>query len=125
VVSKQVAHPGLVDEADFIAAQRVSAVQGPANGSVRRYLLVGLLRCGHCGRRLHSHWVHGQPGYRCRHGRTSANPRSSRARSLYLREVVVLERINAAFAHDAEFPTNLTVIAEWLLAAAANRGIPL
>jgi hypothetical protein len=50
---------------------------------------------------------------------------ATRARSLYLREVVVLERINAAFAHDAEFPTNLTVIAEWLLAAAANRGIPL
>jgi hypothetical protein len=36
--------------------------------------LTGLLVCEVCGRRLDGHWVHGNPGYRCRHGSTSAHP---------------------------------------------------
>ena len=35
----------LVSEADFVAAQAVSAPRGPAGLATRRYLLAGLLRC--------------------------------------------------------------------------------
>ncbi|MEV4734765.1 zinc ribbon domain-containing protein [Saccharopolyspora sp. NPDC049426] len=35
-------------------------------------LLAGLVVCGACDRRFDSHWAHNRPGYRCRHGRTSA-----------------------------------------------------
>ena len=62
VVSKAVTHPALVSEADFVAAQRVRAERAIGDGGRRRYLLRGLLRCGHCGRRMDSHWVHERPG---------------------------------------------------------------
>jgi site-specific DNA recombinase len=39
---------------------------------VHRYQLTGLLVCGLCGRRLEGHWVNRRPGYRCRHGHTTA-----------------------------------------------------
>jgi len=71
VISARPAHPALVSEADFIAAQDASAPRGPAGTATRRYLLAGLLRCGVCGRRLESAWSNGKPAYRCRHGYTS------------------------------------------------------
>jgi site-specific DNA recombinase len=52
VISKQLAHPSLVSEHDFIAAQNMTAPRGPAGPATRRYLFAGLLRCGRCGRRL-------------------------------------------------------------------------
>ncbi len=72
VISRRPAHPALVSEADFIAAQDASAGRGPAGPAARRYLLAGLLVCGRCGRRLESAWSTGKPAYRCRHGYTSA-----------------------------------------------------
>jgi hypothetical protein len=66
------AHPALVSEAGFIAAQDITAGRGPAGPAARRYLLAGLLACGQCGRRLESSWSNGRPAYRCRHGYTSA-----------------------------------------------------
>ncbi|MEV8516615.1 recombinase family protein [Dactylosporangium sp. NPDC051484] len=87
VISKQVAHPALVSEADFIAVQQVSALPAPRGGGRRRYRLVGLLRCGLCGRRLESCWSHGRPAYRCQHGHSSATPRGpDRSRNVYVRE---------------------------------------
>ena len=56
VISKRPAHPALVSEADFIAAQDATAPRGPAGPAVRRYLLAGLLACGRCGRRLKWAW---------------------------------------------------------------------
>src|ERR1035437_6071376 len=56
VISKHPAHPALVSEADFIAAQDATAPRGPAGPAARRYLLAGLLACGRCGRRLESAW---------------------------------------------------------------------
>jgi len=56
VMSRQLAHPALVSEADFIAAQEITALPPPACGGVRRYQLVGLLRCGLCRRRMESCW---------------------------------------------------------------------
>jgi len=75
VISDRPAHPALVSEPDFIAAQDVNAARRPApqGGPVlRRYLLAGLLSCGVCGRRMESAWSNGRPAYRCRHGRSSA-----------------------------------------------------
>jgi len=76
VISARPAHPALVSEADYIAAQDVNAARGPSpEGHLtgpgrRRYLLAGLLACGVCGRRLESAWSNGKPAYRCRHGYT-------------------------------------------------------
>ena len=55
VISRRPAHPALVSEADFIAAQDVNAARGPsprgdlAGPERRRYLLAGLLVCGRAG----------------------------------------------------------------------------
>jgi site-specific DNA recombinase len=102
VISRQRAHPPLVSEADFIAAQNVSAVRGPAPGSglaapsPRRYLLAGLLMCGGCGRRMESAWSNGKPAYRCRHGHTTASARHpDRPRNAYVREDRILPHLPA------------------------------
>src|SRR5947209_5277957 len=70
VISRKPAHPALVSEADFIAAQDISAARGPAPGAglpvprMRRYLLAALLPCGDCGRRMESPWPNGKPADR-------------------------------------------------------------
>lgn len=97
VISKQLAHPALVSEADFVAVQEITALPGPHDGGQRRYQLVGLLRCGMCGRRLESSWSHGRPAYRCRHGHSSAHPRGpDRSHNVYVREdtmIMVIRRL--------------------------------
>jgi DNA invertase Pin-like site-specific DNA recombinase len=103
VISARPAHPGLVSEADFIAAQAVNAARGPvppndpgASEGRRRYLLAGLLTCGTCGRRMESAWSNGKPAYRCRHGHTSANiPGPDRPKNSYVREDKVLAQLPA------------------------------
>ncbi|MEU4745367.1 zinc ribbon domain-containing protein [Actinosynnema sp. NPDC023658] len=65
------------------------------NNEAREYLFAGLLRCGVCSRRMDSHWVHGRPGYRCRHGHTG--PRSEHTpATLYLREDHLITRLGHA-----------------------------
>jgi hypothetical protein len=88
VISRNPAYPALVSEADFIAAQDISAARGPAPAAgpaaprKRRYLLARLLVCGGCGRRMESAWSNGKPAYRCRHGHTSASrPGQGRAKN--------------------------------------------
>jgi site-specific DNA recombinase len=99
VISQKIVHPPLVTERDFVAAQAIRAARPTADGDVRIYLLAGLLRCGECGRRMDAHWVHGRPGYRCRHGHTSSrSPNTRRAKSLYVREDHVLARLPALLA---------------------------
>lgn len=94
VISKTLAHPVLVSEDDFVAAQAITATPAPADRTTRTYTLVGLLRCRTCGRRMDSHWVHQRPGYRCRHGHTSAKPLApDRPKTLYLREDHILARL--------------------------------
>jgi hypothetical protein len=102
VISARPAHPALVSEDDFIAAQGVSAARGPAPAGGpavpgrRRYLLAGLLVCGTCGRRMESTWSNGKPAYRCRHGRTKAlGPDPGRPRNAYVREDRVLPHLPA------------------------------
>jgi site-specific DNA recombinase len=102
VISDRPAHPALVSEDDFIAAQDVSAARGPApeTGPAvprrRRYLLAGLLVCAACGRRMESAWSHGKAAYRCRHGHTSAAPPDQgRPGNAYVREDRVLPQLPA------------------------------
>ncbi|GAA2903129.1 putative recombinase [Actinoplanes cyaneus] len=74
VVSAESTHPALVSDEDFAVVQQITAIGVPQDGLARRYALTGLLICGVCGRRMSAHWTHGKPGYRCRHGHTSAHP---------------------------------------------------
>lgn len=103
VMSNAVTHPALVTERDFVAAQQVRAERATANGEKRTYLLRGLLRCGHCGRRMDAHWVHQRAGYRCRHGYRSTTSRPLDApESIYLREDEILQRITARISLGVE-----------------------
>ena len=109
VISRKRAHPPLVSEADFIAAQNVSAARGPAPGSslaarsLRRYLLAGLLVCGGCGRRMESAWSNGKAAYRCRHGHTTAaRPGPGRMKNAYIREDRILPHLSALHLQLAE-----------------------
>ncbi len=87
VISRHAAHATLVSEQDFVAAQAITAAPRPDTGETRTYLLAGLLRCGLCGRLLDSHWVYRSPGYRCRHGHTSAHmPMPDRPKNIYVRQ---------------------------------------
>jgi site-specific DNA recombinase len=96
VISKQPAHPALVSEANFIAAQDTAAPRGPVGPAARRYLLAGLLACGRCGRKLESAWSNGKPAYRCRHGYTSATrPELARPKNTYVREDQILPHLAA------------------------------
>ncbi len=103
VISVRPAHPALVSEADFIAAQAVNAARGPAPrgdpgppAGGRRYLLAGLLTCGTCGRRMESAWSNGKPAYRCRHSHTSAvSPDPARPKNAYVREDKILPQLPA------------------------------
>jgi site-specific DNA recombinase len=110
VISARPAHPALVSEADYIAAQDASAPRGPAGPATRRYLLAGLLRCGRCGRRLESAWSNGKPAYRCRHGHTGATrPDPGRPKNLYVREDQILPHLAAlAILHADDGPLRRT-----------------
>ena len=111
VISRRPAHPALVSEADFIAAQDISAARGPAPRDDvsmpenRRYLLAGLLVCGTCGRRMGSAWSNGKPAYRCRHGHTTAAaPDPGRPKNAHVREDRILPRLAALHALITETP---------------------
>lgn len=92
-ISSGLAHTPLVGVRDFLAAQTVRTRPDDVDHR-SEYVLAGLVRCGLCGRRMDSHWVHGRPGYRCRHGFTSAQKRPANApRRLYWREDRLLERL--------------------------------
>ncbi|MFJ5533410.1 hypothetical protein [Streptomyces sp. NPDC093261] len=70
IVSALPAHPAPVSEADFDTVQNARIRRETVPG--RTCLLAGLLCCGVRDRRMASHWSHDRPGYRCRHGHTSA-----------------------------------------------------
>jgi DNA invertase Pin-like site-specific DNA recombinase len=92
-------HPALVDEATFLAVQGMRAARPTQHGDTRTYVLAGLVRCQLCARRLDSHWVNGRPGYRCRHGHTSARNRPpGLAKNVYVREDHLLDDLRARFA---------------------------
>ena len=88
IISAAPAHPALISEADFVAVQGMRATREDAK---HPYQLAGLLRCALCGRTFEGHWVNHVPGYRCRHGHTSATtPDPDRPKNTYLREDRIL-----------------------------------
>lgn len=109
-VSAQTVHPALISEADFRAAQVITAAAQPQDGSVRRYQFTGLLVCGVCGRRLQPHWVHGHPGYRCRHGQTSAHHPTDHPPWIYWSERNIVRQLAAT----GQIPAEVTSEVEYL-----------
>ncbi|MEV6823391.1 recombinase family protein [Amycolatopsis sp. NPDC051102] len=94
-LSAKVAHPALVTEQDFVAAQQIRATRPATDGRTRRFALAGLIHCGVCDRRLDSHWNHGRPTYRCRHGHTSTQRAGQpRPKTLYIREDHLVDEIS-------------------------------
>jgi len=94
VISEHAAHEALVNEHDFVVVQEIRAARPAEDGSTRTYLLAGLLRCGVCRRRMDAHWVHDRPGYRCRHGHSSARSAdAARPKNLYVREDHALAKL--------------------------------
>jgi DNA invertase Pin-like site-specific DNA recombinase len=99
VISKQIVHPPLVTEQDFVAAQAIRAARPTEDGTTRVYRLAGLVCCRPCGRRMDAHWVNNRAGYRCRHGYTSAQQAvPDRAKNLYVREDHILASLPAHLA---------------------------
>jgi site-specific DNA recombinase len=93
VISEKQAHPALVSEADFVAVQ---SIHPDKTAPERTYQLAGLLRCGHCRRRMESCWSNGRAAYRCRHGHSSTTPRDAyRTPNAYVREDQVLAHLQA------------------------------
>jgi DNA invertase Pin-like site-specific DNA recombinase len=97
--SDKVTHAALVDEATFLTIQGMRAARPTQDGGTRKYILTGLVQCQVCGRRLDSHWVNGRPGYRCRHGHTSARNRPPElAKNVYVREDHLLNELRVRLA---------------------------
>ncbi|GLY32383.1 recombinase family protein [Kineosporia sp. NBRC 101731] len=95
VISIRAAHPALVSPEDFLAVQGMHTERSnDTSNRSRTYRLASLVRCNNCLRKMDSHWVHGRPGYRCRHGHRSSRPTQSGTDStLYLREDELLDRL--------------------------------
>ncbi|MFJ7212855.1 recombinase family protein [Amycolatopsis sp. NPDC098790] len=94
-LSAKVAHSALVTEQDFITAQQIRATRTASDGQPRQFALAGLIHCGVCDRRLDSHWNHGRPTYRCRHGHTSTQRAGQlRPKTLYVREDHLVDAIS-------------------------------
>ena len=86
-VSPEIVHPPLVSNADWLAAQEISALATPKDGNRRRYRFTGLVICGLCGRRAEGHRAHDRARYRCRHGHTSSSDaQPGRFKTLYVRD---------------------------------------
>jgi DNA invertase Pin-like site-specific DNA recombinase len=110
VISRRPAHPPLVSEQDFVAVQAITAIPRPDTDETRTYLLVGLLRCGLCGRLLDSHWVYRRPGYRCRHGHTSAHgSKVERPKNIYVRQDTAIAYAAAQLGMPLDNPEQIAV----------------
>ena len=99
-ISAPGAHPALVSEADFLCAQRITALAVPDDGNPYRYQLTGLVVCGLCGRRAEEHWAHGRARYRCRRGHTSgSDAHPDRLKTFYVRQDQLIGPARTQLAH--------------------------
>ncbi|GHJ49067.1 hypothetical protein Cs7R123_64090 [Catellatospora sp. TT07R-123] len=104
--SERVAHPPLVTMEVFVAVQDVIAAPRRDTEKVgstpRLYRLVGHMYCEFCERSMESHWSHGKPAYRCKHGVRNRNaPVQERVKQFYVREDEVLRRL--AWCNSPDF----------------------
>ncbi|MFC7535396.1 recombinase family protein [Actinoplanes sp. GCM10030250] len=104
VISSQRMHTALISDADFPAAQTVTALPRRGESEIRRYRLTGFLICTVCTRRLEGHWVHGRASYRCRHGRTSAQTPGNRPRAVYWAEKRILDTLLYTLGYQGQLP---------------------
>ena len=92
------AQPALIDEPSWELAQQVRC-QRSETRTGRTYLLAGLLRCAHCGKRLESAWNNGRATYRCKHpaiaGETDAGSSITTPPTLSVREDQILNHLPA------------------------------
>jgi site-specific DNA recombinase len=101
VWSAEPAHQPLVSRETFQAVQaRMHPASPPkprkARPGARVYPLRGRLRCQLCDRRLQGQWIRGEAYYRCRYQAEYATAVGfDHPRSVYLREVDLLPRIDA------------------------------
>lgn len=82
----RLAHTPLISQTDYPAAQAIRT-----NPDTRRrprpYVPAGRTAAlSTVWAADESHWMHGRPGYRCRHGHTSAKPAAATRPTVYLRE---------------------------------------
>lgn len=91
MISTEIVHDVLVTEQDFVAVQGMRAARADAKHA---YLLIGLLMCSLCGRRMEGAWSNGCAAYRCRHGHSSAaKPSRDRVRHAFVKESHLLARL--------------------------------
>lgn len=102
-MSDRVTHAPLVDDAVFLAVQRLSVSRQNHDGARREYAFAGLVVCELCGGRMDAHWVHGRAGYCCRHGYSTSTPRPAGAhRNVYVREDHLARGMNSCFVRMRE-----------------------
>ena len=99
VWSERQTHQALVNLEQFEAAQLV--FQGSQRAHVRRertkrgpYVLSGMMRCGICSRRMQGSWNHNQPYYRCRFPAEHAVTEQQHAKTVYVKEAVILPAVD-------------------------------
>ncbi|WP_233620460.1 recombinase family protein [Amycolatopsis sp. WAC 01416] len=93
-ISEHLAHAPLVDDATFVAVQRIRADRRTKDGSTRKYALAGWWPAGYVVVGWTRIGCMGVRGYRCRHGYTTATPRPAHApRNVYVREDHLLETL--------------------------------
>ncbi len=100
VRSKEQTHEPLITqqqwdaaEAIFTGQRRSPATRPHVDG--RKYVLVGLVRCGACGRRMEGSWNNGRAHYRCQVRRDDPVDRGEHPRTVYLKEETILPHVDA------------------------------
>lgn len=101
--SNDCAQPALVDRETWNSVQSIRS-QCSTTAKGRTYLLSGLIRCAHCGKRLEAAWNNGRATYRCKHPDDAAPDNAGQSRpqplprTLSVREDRILEHIPALAA---------------------------
>ena len=102
VRSLHLTHPPIVSIDMFDAAQHVFAAgqRAPVRKERTRhpYLLSGLMRCGVCRRKMQASWNNGQAYYRCKFPAEYAVAEDKHAKTVYVREDVVVPGLDAWIA---------------------------
>ncbi|GIJ29107.1 putative recombinase [Micromonospora qiuiae] len=106
VVSKEITHPPLIDDAIFEQAQALLSRRGRGSGAQQRrrrtrnpYIFRGLIYCAACQRRMQGQYNHGDAYYRCRFPQEYALANKvEHPRNVYLREDALTDPLDAWLA---------------------------